>query len=94
MPNQQDKIDWPGSWAIVQAAAYANGLSSDRSGLDAIESWAETATPEELDWLLGPVGPDGKRRWKKGYAAKLGAAMGWATFPLWQKFWRWFFDSE
>lgn len=46
------KIPWPGDWAIVKAAAYANGVSKDKSGIDSINHWATTATQEEVDQML------------------------------------------
>lgn len=91
MPNQQEKIPWPGDGSIVKAGLYQAGLSRDRSGVEEIDAWATTATPEELDWLLGPMGPDGKRKEKTGYAYSLGYVSGLATFPLWRKFWAWLF---
>ena len=95
MPNQQQKkIPFPGNWAIVKASAYVNGLSFDRSGIQAIDAWATTATPQELDWLLGPIGPDGKRQDEKGYAYSLGFLSGLATAPLWARFWSWLFGNN
>jgi hypothetical protein len=91
MPSQQKKIPFPGDGAIVKAGLYQMGLSRDRSGIEQIDSWATTATPQELDWLLGPVGADGKRQDKKGYAYSLGFVVGLGTMPLWAKFWSWFF---
>jgi len=93
MPSQQKKkIDYPGDHCIVSAWAYKAGLSRDRSGLDALNAWGNTATPEELDWLLGPVGPNGERQEDKGYAYSLGVVAGLATMPLWARFWRWLFS--
>ena len=92
MPNKQVKRPWPGDGCIVRAGMCKMGLSSDRSGIDAIDWWAETATPEELDWLLGPMGADGERHC--GYAESLGHGCGLATFPLWLKFFDWLFGNK
>jgi hypothetical protein len=57
------KVPWCGDWAIFKAGAYMNGLSKDKSGVDAINYWATTATQQEIDdmhrraksmgWLTG-----------------------------------------
>ena len=94
MSNQQNKIPFPGNGAIVKAGLYQMGLSTDRSGVDAIDHWGTTATEEEKDWLLGPMGPDGERQEEKGYAYSLGFVAGLGTVPLWSRFWRWFFGNK
>ncbi len=43
-----EKIEWPGVWALQKCCWYRNGWISDRSGWDAINHWGTTATPEEL----------------------------------------------
>lgn len=44
-----EKIPWPGIWALQKCWWYANGWTSDRSGWDAINLWGTTATPEEME---------------------------------------------
>jgi len=79
MPSQKEKIPWCGDIQIVKAAAYVNGLSSDKSGIDAINHWAQDKSQEEIDAMVK-------------HAGSLGFATGFfGTLPLWQKFWRWFF---
>ena len=46
------KVPWPGDWAIHSAGAYCMGLSKDRSGVEAINKWGTTATPEEKEQNL------------------------------------------
>ena len=86
-----EKIPWPGDGAIVRAGAFVAGWTSDRSGVDAIDAWASTATPDELDHVFGPIGPDGKRQYKKGRCYKLGHLHGLMTYPIWERFWAWLF---
>jgi hypothetical protein len=68
--KQQEKRPWPGDRQLLNAWAYHHGLSSDRSGYDAICRWAATATEEELEI-------QGKRAyaygWFVGYAASYAA---------------------
>ena len=96
MPDHQnlEKVPWPGDWAIFSAGAKNLGLTNDASGEEAIDRWATTATPEELDALLGPIGPDGQRQYKKGRAYSLGFFSGLATYPLWDRFWSWLFGNR
>jgi hypothetical protein len=47
--DPQDKVPWPGTWALQRCCWYYNGLISDKSGADAINQWATTASQEEKE---------------------------------------------
>ena len=81
MPNQQqqEKREWPGDSCILNAWAYHHGFSSDSSGYDAICHWAETATPEEIEFQK-------KRAYSYGWF--IGYAAGYAAVD---RLWKWFF---
>jgi hypothetical protein len=51
MDDQQEpeKVPWPGIVALQKCCWFYNGLISDRSGADAINHWATTATEEEKE---------------------------------------------
>ena len=89
-PVQREKVPWPGDWAVARAGAFVSGMSGDRSGVDAIDRWCETATPQELDHVFGPIGPDGKRQFKKGRCYTLGHLHGLVGgMILWPKIFQW-----
>ena len=84
MPNQQkqEKRPFPGDWVFYQNYLYQQGLSSDSSGADAIDYWAETATPEEIEFQR-------KRSYSHGWI--LGYALGYAAVD---RLWKLFFGDD
>ena len=42
---------WPTLWQMWRCYEFRNGLTSDRSGWDAVNAWGETASPAELKRL-------------------------------------------
>jgi hypothetical protein len=84
MPNKQkqEKRPWCGDWAFYSTWAYHHGLSNDSSGSDAINYWAETATPEEIEF---------QRKRCYSYGWLIGYAGGYAAMD---RLWKWFFGSN
>ena len=51
----KEKIPWPGEWCIRSAAMYKSGQSTDKSGVDALNDWAQTATEQEISEVVKKV---------------------------------------
>ena len=80
--QKQERREWPGDWVFYSTWAYHHGLSRDSSGNDAINYWAETATPEEIEF-------QGKRAYSYGWF--VGYALGYAAVD---RLWKLFFGND
>ena len=62
------KVPWPGNLALWNWCMYDKGMTTDRSGWDAINMWLVTANPEEL--------ADCQSR-AEGMGRLIGMGLGW-----------------